>query len=56
MRVNTFLLFQAKQVTNGANIHRAVPAIRGYQMAIECATDPRCKFRKHARHQVAIAE
>jgi hypothetical protein len=56
IRANTFLLFAARRKVNGANVHKTAALIRGYELALELATDPRCKNRPEARRHVGRAE
>lgn len=56
MRADTFLLFVARRRTNAANVHQATALIRGYEMAIEAATDPRSRDRREARAFAMRAE
>lgn len=55
-RVNTFLLYTARRRATGGNVHRATALIRGYELAVQVATDPRCKNRLDARRLVRSAE
>ncbi len=56
MRADTILLCAARRRTNGANVHRATQLIRGYENAVQLASDPRLRDRRGARQLVDRAE